>query len=189
MQRLDRGGGVRLDRIGDREQPGRLAVERDQHHGLAVGARGGGARREIVGCNAQRLQQGAVADRDPPAVDHAGDALAGMRLEIDRNDNGHAARRRARDDGAGERMLAGALQAGGDREQGSRVDRADRDHVDQAWPAFGQGAGLVDHQRIDPLHQLQRLGVADQHAGLRATPGADHDRHRGREPERAGTGR
>ena len=38
------------------------------------------------------------------------------------------------------------------------------------------------------LHALQRLGVLDQHAGLRAAADADHDRHRRRKPERAGTG-
>ena len=32
--------------------------------------------------------------------------------------------------------------------------------------AFGQRAGLVDHQRVDLLHALERLGVLDQHAGL-----------------------
>ena len=34
---------------------------------------------------------------------------------------------------------------------------------------------------------LQRLGVANQHAGLGAAAGADHDRHRRREAERART--
>ena len=54
--------------------------------------------------------------------------------------------------------------------------------------ALGQRARLVDHQRVDLLHPLQRLGVLDQHAGLRAAADADHDRHRRREPERAGAG-
>jgi hypothetical protein len=35
---------------------------------------------------------------------------------------------------------------------------------------------------------LQRLGILDQHAGLRAPPDADHDRHRRRQAQRAGTG-
>ena len=35
---------------------------------------------------------------------------------------------------------------------------------------------------------LERLGVLDQHARLRAAPGADHDRHRRRQAERARTG-
>ena len=54
--------------------------------------------------------------------------------------------------------------------------------------AFGERAGLVDDQRIDALHALERFGIADQHAGLRAAPDADHDRHRCRKPERAGAG-
>ena len=53
---------------------------------------------------------------------------------------------------------------------------------------FGQRAGLVDHQRIDLLHALERLGILDQHARLRAAADADHDRHRCGKPERAGAG-
>ena len=53
--------------------------------------------------------------------------------------------------------------------------------------AFGERAGLVDDERVDLFHALQRLGVLDEHARLRAAPDADHDRHRRREPERAGT--
>ena len=54
--------------------------------------------------------------------------------------------------------------------------------------AFGQRSRLVDHQRVDLFHALQRFGVLDQHAGLRAASDADHDRHRGGEAERAGAG-
>ena len=63
--------------------------------------------------------------------------------------------------------------------------RHDRDHLRLA---LGQRAGLVDDQRVDLLHALQRLGVLDQHAGLRAAADADHDRHRRGEAERAGAG-
>ncbi len=54
--------------------------------------------------------------------------------------------------------------------------------------ALGQGAGLVDDERVDLLHVLERFGVLDEHAGLRAAADADHDRHRRGEAERAGTG-
>ena len=54
--------------------------------------------------------------------------------------------------------------------------------------ALGERAGLVDDERVDLLHALQRLGVLDQDAGLGATPDADHDRHRRGEAERAGAG-
>ena len=54
--------------------------------------------------------------------------------------------------------------------------------------AFGQRAGLVHHERVDLLQQLDRFGVPDQHAGLRAAADADHDRHRRRQAERARAG-
>ncbi len=54
--------------------------------------------------------------------------------------------------------------------------------------AFGERAGLVDHDGVDALEPLQRLGVADQDSGMRAAADADHDRHRGGKPQRAGTG-
>ena len=63
--------------------------------------------------------------------------------------------------------------------------RHDGDHLRLA---LGQRSRLVDHQRVDLLHALQRFGVLDQHAGLRAAPDADHDRHRRGEAERTGAG-
>ena len=53
---------------------------------------------------------------------------------------------------------------------------------------FGHGAGLVDDEGVDPGERFERLGVADEHAGPRAPADADHDRHGGRQPQRAGTG-
>ena len=64
----------------------------------------------------------------------------------------------------------------------SGVDR------DQLRLALGQGAGLVDDQRVDLFQQFERFGVLDQHAGARAAAGADHDRHRRRQAERARAG-
>ena len=65
---------------------------------------------------------------------------------------------------------------------GARRDR------DDARLALGQRAGLVDDQRVDLLQPLQRFGVLDQHARLRAAADADHDRHRRRQPEGARAG-
>ena len=65
---------------------------------------------------------------------------------------------------------------------GRRTSRLRRGHAwndgDDLRLAFGQRAGLVDDERVDPLHALQRLGVLDQDAAPRAAPDADHDRHR-----------
>ena len=62
------------------------------------------------------------------------------------------------------------------------------DHGDHLRFAFGQGAGLVDDERVDLFHPLQRFGVLDQDAGVGAAADADHDRHRRREAERARAG-
>ena len=51
--------------------------------------------------------------------------------------------------------------------------------------AFGERAGLVHDERRHLLEQLERLGVPEQHAGFGAAAGADHDRHRRRQAERA----
>ena len=90
-------------------------------------------------------------------------------------------------DRAGERMLARLLDARRKAQQFGLGDAFGHDGDDFRL-AFGERAGLVDHQRVDLLHALERLGVLDQHAGLRAAPDADHDRHRRRKAERARAG-
>ena len=54
--------------------------------------------------------------------------------------------------------------------------------------ALGDRAGLVEDDGVDRGHPLQRLGVADEDAGLGAAAGRDHDRDRRRQAERAGAG-
>ncbi len=96
------------------------------------------------------------------SVNRAADALADWRIEIL-----HCAERkisfgRCAYDSLGKRVLAGALDAGGELQQGIVVDARRRNHRDNRRLAFGQRAGLVDNQRFDPLHALQRFGVSDQ---------------------------
>ncbi len=96
---------------------------------------------------------------------------------------------RGGDDGGGEGMLARTLEAGAQRKHRRLVEALCNGHrEDHARFAFGQGAGLVDDQRVDRLESLQRLGILDEHAGSRALADADHDRHRRRKAERAGAG-
>ena len=87
-----------------------------------------------------------------------------------------------------ERMLAGPLDACGKPQHVGLGESGRGNDGGDGRLAFRQGAGLVDHQRIDLLHMLQRFGVLDQDAGLRAAADADHDRHRRREAKRAGAG-
>ena len=60
------------------------------------------------------------------------------------------------------------------------------------WTTFGRPSVSVPvlstHQRVDLLHLLERLGIADEHAVLRALADADHDGHRRGQAQRTGTG-
>ncbi len=92
------------------------------------------------------------------------------------------------DDGRGDRMLARSLDTGGDAQQIVLLNTLYRYDRCDLRLAFGQRAGLVDHQGVDGFHPLQRFGIADQHAGMGAAPDANHDRHRRGEAQRTGAG-
>jgi hypothetical protein len=92
------------------------------------------------------------------------------------------------DDGRPQRMLAAFLDAGSKPEELRLVEPLSGDRGDDLGPALRERPGLVDNQRVDPFHPLQRLGIADQHARLRAAADAHHDRHRRREPQGARAG-
>jgi hypothetical protein len=86
------------------------------------------------------------------------------------------------------RVLAGTFDAGCEPQNLALLKSGRRSDHDDLRPAFGQRSRLVDHERIDLFHPLQRFRILDQHAGLRAAPDADHDRHRRGKAKRAGTG-
>ncbi len=128
-----------------------------------------------------------VAERHSAALDGADDALARDRLEVRHRRAGETPRAAGPShDGGGQRMLADRFETGGEPQQLVLRSRpAPPTERRQRRLALGERAGLVDDQRVDLLQQLERLGVADQHAGLGAAARADHDGHRRREAERA----
>ena len=85
-------------------------------------------------------------------------------------------------------MFAGALDARRQPQNIGLLKSAGSNDRDHLGLALGQRSRLVDHQRVDLFHALQRFGILDQHAGLGAASDAHHDRHRGGEAERAGAG-
>ena len=85
-------------------------------------------------------------------------------------------------------VLAAALKAGGKTQHFLFLEPARSLDGDYGRLAFGQRSGLVDHQRIDLFHTLERLGILDQDARLRAASDTHHDRHRRSEAQRAGAG-
>lgn len=84
-------------------------------------------------------------------------------------------------------MFAGAFHAGGEPQHLRAGDSLSGDHSDDLRLAFGQRARLVDDQRVDALHALERFGVLDEDAHVSAAPDANHDRHRSGQTQRAGT--
>ena len=62
------------------------------------------------------------------------------------------------------------------------------DDVGEFGVALGEGAGLVEDQHVELVGGLERLGGADEHAGLGALAGGDHDRQRRGDPQRAWAG-
>ena len=61
-------------------------------------------------------------------------------------------------------------------------------HVGQARLALGQGTGLVERDHLDALQGLEGLTLAEEHAHLGTTPGADHDRRWRGQTHGAGAG-
>ena len=128
------------------------------------------------------------ADLDGVAVDDALDAepLA-VDEALDRRQRADLGAR-GRGDGPGDRVLGRVLQGAAEAQQLRAGGRRSHDHVDEAHPARGHGAGLVEHDGVDPAGGLEDLGPLDQQAELRAAAGPDQQGGRRGQPERAGAG-
>jgi hypothetical protein len=128
-----------------------------------------------------------VAEDDLSTVDGGDRALPGDVSERGRGATGDVAGVGVIHDRFRQRMLGFPLQR--DREGESlEVVAADGDVVGDLRLPLGEGAGLVEHDRVDVGGGFDPGGVLEQHAPFRAEPGADHDRRRGREAERVGAG-
>ena len=104
-------------------------------------------------------------------------------------DSASRASPRLGDDRRGERMLAALVQAGREPQ-----DLVLGEVPPNAITSRNAGRPCVSVPVLSTIsvsigaQPLDRLGVAEQHARLRGPAGRDHDRHRRREPERAGAG-
>jgi hypothetical protein len=152
-----------LDGIGDAHEPGERAIDRDVHDGLAVGTQVLDAARKRGRIDALALHHRPISERDDAPTDTAAHALTRDRREVRDVEEADAALLRTRDDRCRERVFAGPLEARRETEQGRFVARSG-DDGHETRPTLGQGAGLVDHQRIDLAHRFDRFGVAEQHA-------------------------
>ena len=85
-------------------------------------------------------------------------------------------------------MLARVLERSGEPEHLGPRGAVQRHDLDELERARGDGAGLVEHDGVDAAGLLEHLGAPDQDPELRAAPGADHQRRRRGEAERARAG-
>ena len=92
------------------------------------------------------------------------------------------------DDRERKRMFARLFHACGQTQDLVLIEARGRNDGHHLRLALRERSGLVDDERVDLFHPLQRLGVLDQHPDLGAAPHTDHDRHRRRQTECAGTG-
>src|SRR5664279_6510290 len=85
-------------------------------------------------------------------------------------------------------MFACAFNTGRKTKHVFFVDSFRRYDGNNFWLTLSERSGLVNDERVDLLHALQRLGILDQDASLRATSDSNHDRHRGGQAKRARAG-
>ena len=166
-----------------------LAVPADQDRCLSGGFGGvlGGAD-GVVEVHRPVGEEAFAAGDDGVAVDDAGDAeplAVGEALDGGEFESGVAG---AGGDRPGDGVLRRVLERCRRSAAARRDRRRRRCDVDEGHRAGGDGAGLVEHDGVDPPGGLQHLGALDDHAELGAAAGADEDRGRGGQAEGARAG-
>ena len=101
------------------------------------------------------------------ARDGPNDPFPGRRIETDHIGKRNATLGGSLDDCSPQWMLACALDARGKTKQFGFSNSRRRQDCHDLRLALRERAGLVDHQRIDAFHSLQRFRVLDENAGLR----------------------
>ena len=188
MQTLDGFGGVGARPVGDAEQRRRFAIQHANDRCLAGLGQGSGLFLEGCQPDLQGFHPGQVADDEFAAIDSRLQTLPGHGFE------GRGFRQRATE-GAGmldqrlaEKMLGTHL--GGAHQGHHRLiaQVGDVDEIGHEGLALGDGSGLVEDDGIDVRRRFQAFAVADIDAALSRLAGADHDRGRRRQTERARAG-
>ena len=158
--------------------------------GSTAGRFGGVADGEQVGVEVLRPvgEEPFAADDDGVSVHDALHAESlGVRERLDGREDGTTLAC-AGCDRSGDRVLGRVLQRAGEAEYVFDGGAVGSDDVDERHLAGGDGAGLVEHDRVDSLGRLEHLGTLDEDPELCASTGADHERGGCGETERARAG-
>ena len=161
LERTQRFGRGRLDRVGYGDAAGGMAIDGDD--------------------DSRCLTK--TTHLDTVAIHSTNHSLSRKGPHIGRFSDRYAALFSGGNDGGSQRMFTGPL----DRSRhGQHVLFAL--HGNDLRLSLCQGAGLVEHQCVDFREELERLGVLDQDSCRRSFASGHHDRHRCGQSERAGTG-
>ena len=174
------GRAVRLDGVGEHDQAGATIVG-DDGDGSASGCFFARLRfRKIAGI--------AATDSNRDSIDRAAGTDTGSRRQRCGGDDAAETLHRARGDRGCDRVLAAGLDGSCHPQHLVAGEPIRGDHRDHAHPAGGHRAGLVEHDGVDGASLLQDLRALDQDSALGSTAGADQQRGRGGQPERARAG-
>ena len=103
------------------------------------------------------MRPSVAADRDLVAVDDAGDADAGLVAEaLDRRQRPDLCARGA-GDRLRDRVLGGALDGAGEAQDVGARRAVQQGDLGELHLALGDGAGLVEHDRVDAPRLLEDL--------------------------------
>ena len=191
-QPRDRLGAGRLDGVGDDEHGPDLAVPAGQRRRCGRAPRPRpcaprrlGGERACAQSASSRSRPGETAWPSTTPCTPSPSRLAKPSTGAQRSDS--CARRRRRWPGrSGARDASSSAPTR--RSTSSRVDAVGRDDVDERHAAGGDGAGLVEHDRVDLAGGLEHLGALDEDAELGAAAGADQQRGGRGQAERARAG-
>ena len=185
MQRADGLGRALLDRVGDADEARRLSVDGHEHHRLALGAQRLGRSRRSPSVDAELGHQRAVAERHVAPVDLPRTPLPVTLSNSQRRPARRRAPRLPRTMAAASGCSLPRSSVAASAAASSRRSLSSAPRSYELRLALGERAGLVDDERVDLAHDLDGLGVPEQHAHRGALARRDHDRHRRRQAERA----
>src|SRR4029079_17237348 len=123
------------------------------------------------------VQQGGIPDGDGASTHDADDTTSRAALESDGRLRSHTRARRSGDDRVGKGILAGALPRRREREQRPLVRNSDavplghERNLTHCRVALGNGARLVEDDRVELLTSLECRATLDEHAELGAAAG------------------
>ncbi len=188
-ERFQRRGRSRLDRIGNGKQARERSVDCQKDNRRAIAPQAIGIARKRMNCHIELGEKRRFTEPDLAVLDNSEHAFSDLCVEVaNRRQHDVTLTGSHCDDGPCERMLARLFDTRGESHDFGFAETFGRKNGDDARLPLGQSSRLVEHQGVDIFQPLERFGISDENARVRATPHAHHDRHGGRKAQRAGTG-